>query len=110
MPINQRNPGIRKLRARPTHWIRLQICAAGLDDESAEHRRLTLMLADQRPAAGPRAAAPGMVAVAACPRAYQLMDMMDTVVLVIIIGLGVIACAAIAGLVLVLPTTAAAWL
>jgi hypothetical protein len=52
-----------------------------------------------------------MVAVAACPRAYQLIDMMDTVVLgIIIIGLGIIACAAIAGLVMVLPTTAAAWL
>ena len=52
-----------------------------------------------------------MVAVAVRPRAYQLMDMMDTVVLgIIIIGLGVIACAAIAGLVLVLPTTAASWL
>ena len=39
------------------------------------------------------------------------MDMMDTVFLaIIIIFLGVIACAAIAGLVLVLPTTAAAWL
>jgi hypothetical protein len=39
------------------------------------------------------------------------MNMMDTVVLgIIIIFLGVIACAAIAGIVLVLPTTAASWL
>jgi hypothetical protein len=39
------------------------------------------------------------------------MDMMDTVILgIIITGLGLIACAAIAGLVLVVPTTAAAWL
>ena len=86
----------------------------------AEQRPLTALLTDQRldgSRAQPSKSGTGNSAepVRSRPRArlraYQLTDMIDTVVLgIIIILVGVIACGAIAGIVLVLPSAAALWL
>src|SRR3954468_16080957 len=70
MPTNQRNPGIRKLRAR------LVAAQDQVKDLRRRARRRVgrappadLDAGRSAPSCGPRAAAPGMVAVAACPRA-----------------------------------------